>query len=90
VLCVLVTANAATAARARGVMRSRGLPLVVVDSMETLVRVFASTTPTHVVIDAALGSKSDVNPLFGPRAADVRVYWSDGEEATIAALVVVA
>lgn len=85
VLCVLVTRDEATVTRARALMRSRGRPLVVVDTDEALVRVLASITPTHVVIDLTAGDVR-VAELLGTRAADVPVYYGDGDQDAVATL----
>ncbi len=87
-LCVLATADESIIARARALMRSRGFPLVVADRPEVLARVLVSVTPTHLVIETALG-EIQICELLGVRTEDVRVYWSDSGEATIAALAIV-
>lgn len=88
VLCVLLTPDGATANAARALMRARGVPLVLATTPDALARVLASVTPTHLVIDGAL-DEGAVRRQLGARATDVCVYWSEGEEATIAALAIV-
>ncbi|HVV85025.1 MAG TPA: LysR family transcriptional regulator [Kofleriaceae bacterium] len=83
--CVLWTADAQLAARARELGKEHQLPLAAVDSIELLAGIIASVVPTHLVVDTRRGTL-DAELVLGPHRRDVRIVMIDGTESGVAAI----
>lgn len=84
--CVLYTADAGLVARARAVLRTRGVPVVAVATPVDLAALAANTTPTHLVIDVSRGADLDLARDLGLRVGDVAVVYCADETAMLAAV----
>jgi hypothetical protein len=84
--CVLYTSDAALITQAKAHLRSRGVPVIAVDSAETLAAVASQTMPTAVVIDARSGALRDVTAALGPRAYDTALAEGSDADAVLAAV----
>ena len=84
--CLVLTADAALAARARELGKERQFPVVAVDSLELLGGIIASVVPTHLVLDLRHGEVVDVDGLLGASRGHVRVMTVDGLDAGVAVL----